>query len=226
MTEKEEKSDKSDDTHTDDLVKQLRHDLDKIRAEGGESHLGLKTVSCKKKKKVYDHKGLRVILLSVDASEYSVKAIEWASKNTLRPTDVVVLMTVWEELIDLSTVPTAVDPIGSFFIYFILFFFFLQINNEEIQKHNEDHLVNAKKLLVSLYNAYLSKMKVLPLLVSSPNQGKPYIGKLICGAAKMLDVDLIVMGSRGLGKVKQFFMGSVSKHVVETSHCPVLIVKT
>ncbi|ETO04811.1 UspA domain-containing protein [Reticulomyxa filosa] len=97
---------------------------------------------------------------------------------------------------------------------------------EEIQKYNEEHLNNAKKLLISLYNAYLGKMKVLPLLVSSANQGKSYIGKLICGAAKALEVDLIIMGSRGLGKVKEFFVGSVSKNVVENAHCPVLVVKS
>ena len=38
-------------------------------------------------------------------------------------------------------------------------------------------------------------------------------------------VDMIVMGSRGLGLVKGVLLGSVSQYVVEQSHCPVLVVK-
>ena len=39
------------------------------------------------------------------------------------------------------------------------------------------------------------------------------------------DMDLIVMGSRGLGPLKGIFMGSVSSYMVSRSKCPVLIVK-
>lgn len=38
-------------------------------------------------------------------------------------------------------------------------------------------------------------------------------------------IDLIVMGSRGLGPLKGIFMGSVSSYMVSRSKCPVLIVK-
>jgi nucleotide-binding universal stress UspA family protein len=37
--------------------------------------------------------------------------------------------------------------------------------------------------------------------------------------------DLIVIGSRGVGGVKKFFLGSVSDRVADEAHCPVLIVK-
>ena len=39
------------------------------------------------------------------------------------------------------------------------------------------------------------------------------------------DVDLIVMGSRGLGIVKGVLLGSVSQYIVEQAKCPVLVVK-
>lgn len=43
--------------------------------------------------------------------------------------------------------------------------------------------------------------------------------------AKEYNCDLIVMGSRGLGPFKEWMLGSVSHHVVQQSHVPVLIVK-
>ncbi len=37
--------------------------------------------------------------------------------------------------------------------------------------------------------------------------------------------DLVVMGSRGLGGVKEFFLGSVSHYVIQKAKCSVYIVK-
>lgn len=51
------------------------------------------------------------------------------------------------------------------------------------------------------------------------------IGEIIVNAAKKLEADQIVMGSRGLGGIQQFLVGSVSKYVVEHAHCPVLVIK-
>ena len=42
---------------------------------------------------------------------------------------------------------------------------------------------------------------------------------------KRLGIDLIVMGSRGLGLIKGVLLGSVSQYVVEQAQCPVLVVK-
>lgn len=37
--------------------------------------------------------------------------------------------------------------------------------------------------------------------------------------------DLIVMGSRGLGKIKEFMLGSVSSYVLHYACCPVMVAK-
>ncbi len=37
--------------------------------------------------------------------------------------------------------------------------------------------------------------------------------------------DLVVIGSRGLGKLKSALLGSVSSKVVEHARCPVLVIK-
>lgn len=51
------------------------------------------------------------------------------------------------------------------------------------------------------------------------------VGDEILNYSKQNQVDLIIMGARGLGKLKQLLLGSVSNKVVINSHCPVLIVK-
>ncbi len=48
---------------------------------------------------------------------------------------------------------------------------------------------------------------------------------IICQIAKDNNFDLIVMGSRGLGGIKQLFLGSVSSAVIHNAETPVLVVK-
>ena len=50
-------------------------------------------------------------------------------------------------------------------------------------------------------------------------------GKKIVAFAQKNKFDVIVIGSRGLGKVKGIFLGSTSYYVVHKSKIPVLVVK-
>ena len=49
-------------------------------------------------------------------------------------------------------------------------------------------------------------------------------GPAIKEAIGEINGDLVVMGSRGLGLVKRFVLGSVSNYVIHHTTCPVLIV--
>ncbi len=49
--------------------------------------------------------------------------------------------------------------------------------------------------------------------------------KAIISFAKKNDMDLIVVGGRGLGLVEGFLHGIKSREVLEQAHCPVLVVK-
>ena len=55
-------------------------------------------------------------------------------------------------------------------------------------------------------------------------EGRP--ADKIVETAKLESFDLIVIGSRGLGGIKEFFLGSVSDRVADEAPCPVLIIKT
>ena len=50
------------------------------------------------------------------------------------------------------------------------------------------------------------------------------VARGIVAFAKERKVDLIVLGSRGLGSVEDYLLGSVSHKVTGTAHCPVLVV--
>ncbi len=49
--------------------------------------------------------------------------------------------------------------------------------------------------------------------------------KILETTAKKENFDMIVIGSRGLGKTVSMLLGSVSRHVVTNAHCNVLVVK-
>ncbi|GLT36029.1 hypothetical protein SLA2020_104340 [Shorea laevis] len=48
----------------------------------------------------------------------------------------------------------------------------------------------------------------------------------ICQAIEQKHADLLIVGSRGLGKIKRAFLGSVSNYCAHHAKCPVLIVKS
>lgn len=50
-------------------------------------------------------------------------------------------------------------------------------------------------------------------------------GEAIADGARELDVDLIVMGTRGLTGLKHVLLGSVAERTVRTAECPVLTLK-
>jgi nucleotide-binding universal stress UspA family protein len=57
-----------------------------------------------------------------------------------------------------------------------------------------------------------------PILGSNPSKG-------ILETAAEENADLVVVGSRGLGRTAAFILGSVSKEVVSSARCDVLVVK-
>ena len=54
--------------------------------------------------------------------------------------------------------------------------------------------------------------------------GKPYAE--IVRFAEELGAGLVVMGTRGLGRLQRALMGSISESVVRHAHCPVMVVRT
>jgi nucleotide-binding universal stress UspA family protein len=49
-------------------------------------------------------------------------------------------------------------------------------------------------------------------------------GKVLTNLAKTKEFDLIIMGSHGHSDVSGLFLGSVTHKVLNTIHCPVMVV--
>jgi nucleotide-binding universal stress UspA family protein len=81
-----------------------------------------------------------------------------------------------------------------------------------IQKLFEDTRENLKEIL-SDYD--IEKTGMI-------DEGEP--DKRIVSFSKENDIDLIVMGARGLGFIKGIFIGSITDAVLKSSPCPVLII--
>lgn len=69
------------------------------------------------------------------------------------------------------------------------------------------------------FQHFLTEKQVAARVVSE--FGKP--GELVCRIAKDEGATLILMGTRGMGKLRRTILGSVSDYVVHHAHCPVLI---
>ena len=96
--------------------------------------------------------------------------------------------------------------------------------------YTDDFDIEYEKALMSYHVGVLEAAKktlkeLYPELQVSTQLKKGYVPTKILKATEESNVDLIVIGSRGLGGLTGWFLGSVTNHVV--NHCtkPILVVK-
>ena len=147
------------------------------------------------------------ILVALDGSEHSNKALECALDLGEKYGSDIVILTV------VKTVPTAPigyvhDPTGAPPAWIGTYLKEMRISREKLLKETLEKSKKAKQDL------NISKKLV---------EGRP--SDKIVDTAKDGNFDLIVMGSRGLGGIKEFLLGSVSDRVADDAECPVMIVK-
>jgi nucleotide-binding universal stress UspA family protein len=51
------------------------------------------------------------------------------------------------------------------------------------------------------------------------------VGKTIIEYAKINNVDVIVIGTKGMSAVEEYFFGSVANKVIHDAHCPVFAIR-
>lgn len=136
------------------------------------------------------------ILVPVDGSEGGWKALAAAKEVAEAGKSELVVMTVVQVFAGASIMPIPVES-GKI--------------NEELGNIANDILAQAKEKVGGVKAEF----------VAAP--GRP--SKVIVDTAKKSGADLVVIGSRGLSGLAEFFLGSVSSEVAQLSPVSVLIVK-
>lgn len=77
-------------------------------------------------------------------------------------------------------------------------------------------------LLVEETTSKLQEFSPLQDIERTVLHGNPY--ETISSHAKEKDVDLTIMGARGLGLIKGMLIGSVTDAVLKSSPCPVMVI--
>jgi len=142
------------------------------------------------------------ILIPVDGSEHSLLAAEYGASLG---------KACGSEVILLHVIP---DP-GKYFLF-----------PQEKGRENSEQLIHNKhrkrvKTIIDNIQNQMSAYNVAPKTIILA--GDPAFE--ICKMAELSDVDLIILGSRGLSDIKEYFLGSVSMRVVRRARRSVLVVR-
>jgi len=151
------------------------------------------------------------VLVPVDGSEFSLKAIEAAARITDPKKGFATILTVIEPGV-MQLPQTYLERIT---------LYDAAIPAVAIPKSTHDDIVERARIIVN---------KAQEILTSSGirSEGKVVRGKpvkAIVDEAKAENSDLIVIGSHGLGGMAKLLLGSVSSKVVEEAPCSVLVVR-
>lgn len=151
----------------------------------------------------------RKILVAVDGSEPSNRALKYAADFSVK----------WEaELKILAVVPKVILPVfpneGVGAVPATLY--------SEMDKYQDRARAAYQKVLDDAIRA-VKEINPEIMVVGMLKEGRP--SSTIVETADKEEVDLIVMGSRGLGGIMGWVLGSTSRRVVDSCTKPILIVK-
>ena len=99
----------------------------------------------------------------------------------------------------------------------------ISVNPEVVKQELEDSLRQYHVKIIQDAEELVKKKRPDLIVHTVVDEGIP--SDVICYHAKTENVDMVIMGSRGLSGVKGFLLGSVSHNVVNACSKPVLIVK-
>ncbi|ORZ10699.1 hypothetical protein BCR44DRAFT_102767, partial [Catenaria anguillulae PL171] len=143
----------------------------------------------------------RTVLISLDHSNHSSYAFEWAKKNLLNPaTDLVVLVNVR---------PIAVGHAS-----------FYEDMGQLVRDVEEENRTSSHRLLQH-YGYDLKRQGFLVRAISIRGDTRSDVVR----KAQELNATVLVCGSRGLGTLQRAFLGSCSNYLVNHAPCPVLCVR-
>eukprot|EP00918_Siedleckia_nematoides_P004263 GHVU01009528.1.p1 GENE.GHVU01009528.1~~GHVU01009528.1.p1 ORF type:complete len:184 (-),score=25.57 GHVU01009528.1:1117-1611(-) len=156
------------------------------------------------RERAYSQPPKRFILLAVDTSENSKYMFQWFLDNILRSDDMVILTHCPEA----PKLPTLTFKSG------------MTPPVDEWKKILDETNSRTRSLEEDYEGTCIQKK--LRYKVRGESYKKP--GEGILKIADSENVDMIVMGTRGISGLKRVVMGSTSEYVVKNAKCPVIVV--
>ncbi len=144
---------------------------------------------------------IKKILVAIDGSDHANRALDFALDVATKYSARVLLLTV---------VPPVFLPMPS-----------MNVMKSQAVADASNELENSFRTALLQTEERAKKLTTLTVFTRLEH-GHP--DEVITETAKLGEFDIIVIGSRGLGR-RDFALGSVSSRVAENATCPVLIVK-
>uniref|UniRef100_A0A2P2JN11 UspA domain-containing protein n=1 Tax=Rhizophora mucronata TaxID=61149 RepID=A0A2P2JN11_RHIMU len=157
--------------------------------------------------------GGRRVGVAVDFSKCSRKALKWAVENVVRDGDHLILVTIRPEGYYEEGEVQLWEVTGSPLIPLP------QLCEPAIMKK---YGVNPDPETLDIVSTAARQKEIV--VVMKIYWGDPR--EKICEAIDKVPLDCLVIGNRGLGKIKRAILGSVSNYVVNNGSCPVTVVKS
>ncbi|XP_024994383.1 universal stress protein PHOS32 [Cynara cardunculus var. scolymus] len=155
---------------------------------------------------------VRKVGVAVDFSMCSRAALQWAVDNMLRKGDHLILVNIRPdtnseetEMLLWETTGSPLIPLSEFTDAHVMKKYGTKPDPETLDIVN---LVATQKEVVVLMKIFWGDAR-----------------EKLCEAVDNIPLDCLVVGNRGLGKLKRAILGSVSNYVVNHSSCPVTVVK-
>lgn len=148
---------------------------------------------------------IKKMLVAIDGSEHAERALDLALEMAKTYAAEVQIVSVVSPVKSVIPRFTPAAPPSQFYNFFI--------------KYIEDRLKTVLSEALKKAREENPTVKILTKLLN----GNP--AQEIVQTAKDENVDIIIIGSRGLGGIDELLLGSVSNKIADTATCPVLIVK-
>jgi nucleotide-binding universal stress UspA family protein len=149
---------------------------------------------------------ISTILVAVDGSTHSMKALEFATPIAAAAKAKVVLLYVAKR----EEVPEAMHQFAK---------------AEHFADRDADILEIMKASARQMLDPYAAELRAAGVAKVETEVREGHIARTIAGLAKQIKADMIVLGSRGMGDIEGYLRGGVSHRVEILADCPVLIVK-
>lgn len=143
----------------------------------------------------------KAVMVAVDNSDYGLHALQYAAENLVGASDSLIIVHVRPQVEEKDFF--AAEP------YRVEF-------EEAYLRDSEELLEKMKKLAASILPAGVGIETVS--LAGDPSEE-------LLKVAEKIKPGMLVVGSHGKGFLKRALLGSVSRYLVHTAPCPVLVVK-